>query len=130
MTENLKKFVELNRKKKELKKQLKQLEDELKQLQEDVMEVFEEEGIDKISLDGYTIFLKRTLWAKAKNGDYVYTVTKMKEYGLGDYVQEKFSTQAVSAYVREMEQEDPEEFEKLKEIFDISEVIQPQVKKL
>lgn len=76
------------------------------QLQETLLEQFAEEGIQKITVDGTTTYLRRELWARVEPGATREQVVEgLKACGMGQFVHEAFNTQTVSAWLRDLERE-------------------------
>jgi hypothetical protein len=90
----------------ELKLELAPLEDKLKALQPELVAEFERSGDQRRTVDGKTAYLHRQLWVYAAEGKPKDAVmAAMKEAGLGDYVNETFNIQSVSAFARELEKD-------------------------
>ena len=143
-TTNLKRFAELEQKKKERSDELDHIKKELKQLEAEIMDTFLEEGIRKFTVSvktesgdtiDRTLYLHRQLWAgyqKGENGNGKAALTAaLEQEGLSDLVKKDFNTQSLSAYIREFDEggEDPEDIkaklpEGLQENIKISEVNQ------
>ena len=97
--EKLRRYVELDSRKRELKDELKTTNEEMRKLGEQLLNEFEHSGIQNINVDGVTIYIHRQLWAGAK--DKPAAIQALKKAGLVDYVAETFNTQSLSAWVRE-----------------------------
>ena len=95
---------------------------EATQLEEALLPQFEQGGLEKVSIDGRTVYLERKLWAKAKDGDKGAVCKALKRAHLGDYVEETFNTNSLSAYVRELDREGKPLGPSLREVLEISEV--------
>jgi len=100
-TAKLARFVEIEKARRELETRLEELKAERATLEEELLRQFQESGIDSMRVDGMTVYLKREIWAGAKDGDYERACRALREAGLDQYVQERFNTQSLSAYVRE-----------------------------
>lgn len=65
----LKPFVDLTKKKALLTQQLADTKAWLAKLEPEIVEQFQEEGVQSMNCDGYTIYINRKIWASAANGD-------------------------------------------------------------
>jgi hypothetical protein len=100
----LDRFVEVTNELRELDNRSKELRSEREGLEQELLSEFEELGSSSIRLQGKTVYVHRQLWANARDGDYDRACAALIEAGLGEFVQERFNTQTVSAYVRELDQ--------------------------
>ena len=96
-------FVTLTLAKRELEAQLKAKKEEIAETEEHVLDVFAKLGVAALNIAGHTLSPRITLWAGAVNGDYPSACAALKEAGLQDFVQERFNTNSLSSYVRELE---------------------------
>ncbi len=78
--------------------------------------------MERVSIDGRTVYVERKLWAKAKDGDKPSVCKALKRCRLGDYVEETFNTNSLSAYVRELDREGRQMPPSLVAVLDVSEV--------
>ena len=97
----LKRFVELEKERREVETRLKSIKEEAKSLTEAILGDFEEAGMTKATIDGVTVYVQRTLWAKALEGDYERACEALRQAGLDVYVHERFNVNSLSAFVRE-----------------------------
>jgi len=104
--DKLTEWVELEKRRRELKEELAQIEERQKELEEPVMDFMAQMGLERVRINGMTVYIRRELWAGAVDGDYEKACKALKEAGLGDYVQERFNTQSLSAYIREADKEE------------------------
>ena len=61
-------------------------------------------GIKSMNVDGTTVYVERTLWGSAKDGNNPGLCLALKELGHGDMVKEGVNAQTFSAYIREQEE--------------------------
>lgn len=107
-TQRARRFIELTSRKRAIDAEKREIQKELDDLETEILDEFADEGIDRISVDGYTIGLRRDIWARpAKDPDTGETlrdaaVNALRAAGLDDYVKEDFNVQSLSAYVREL----------------------------
>ena len=79
--------------------------DELQTLHDELVQEFQTQRIHTITLGkkGYTVYMQRKLWAKAKDGDKPRACETLKQLeDWADVVEETFNTQTLSARVREL----------------------------
>ena len=81
---NAKKFVDLTRQKREINQHLKELNEQLAQLEEWVLEDLTTTGVDRMSVDGMTVYTQNQLRCSAKNHEQL--TRKLLEYGMGDLI--------------------------------------------
>ena len=72
-------------------------------VENEMLESFRNKGIDDIHVDGRVcVYLSRQLWAKVVDGNHARACTALRAAGLDDLIEEKFNTNTLSAYVREL----------------------------
>lgn len=91
-----------------LEEALKKAKKRLSEAEERGLQTCEREGIQKLSIDGTTVFLKRSLRASIKGGQRDQAVAAFEAEGLGDLVTHTMNAQTLSAYVREREKQGEE----------------------
>jgi len=107
-TERARRFIALTARKRAIDAERREITKELDTLETAILDEFAEHGIDRIALDGYTLGLRRDIWARpAKDPDTGETlrdaaINALRAAGLNDYVREDFNVQSLSAYVREL----------------------------
>jgi len=121
-TEELKRFVALEERRRQLETEIDTVKAEAAELEQRLLPEFERGGLEKISIDGRTVYLERKLWAKAKDGDKAVVCKALKRAHLGDFVEETFNTNSLSAYVRELDREERPLPPTLHGVLEISEV--------
>jgi hypothetical protein len=121
-TDELKRFVALEERRRQLEAEIDAIKAEAAQLEESLLPQFEQTGLEKVSIDGRTVYIERKLWAKAKDGDKAAVCKALKRAHLGDYVEETFNTNSLSAYVRELDREGRPLPPSLREVLEVSEV--------
>jgi len=101
--EELNEFLDLDDRKRKLKTELKEVEDRMSEIESDLLEKFADAGVSSIKSDrGKTVYLHAQYWAGLGEGsDYDMACDALCESGLEPYVQRRFNTQSLSAYVRE-----------------------------
>ena len=121
-TDELKRFVALEERRRQLEAEVDTIKAEATELEQRLLPQFEQEGFEKISIDGRTVYVERKLWAKARDGNKAAVCKALKRARLGDYVEETFNTNSLSAYVRELDREERRLPPSLREVLEVSEV--------
>ena len=98
-TEILKEFVALETEKAKLKSRLGEIDLRRADLSDSIKDSLLDEGIDKITIHGRTIFLKKTIWAKIESTREE-VIEALKKANLEEYVTTGFNSQSLSAYIR------------------------------
>lgn len=102
-------FAELETRKKELEAELNEVKKELDEIGGEngyLLDQMIQAGVEKLNVNGRTLYIHRQLWAGAVDGDYDAACDGLEEAGLGDYVQRRFNVHSLSAYFRERYNED------------------------
>ena len=101
-TAELKEFVSLEKEKADLKQQLKQVQERLDELDRKLTEQFLQDGMESSKIDGRTVYLRRDIYASAKEGCREAVVAALKACQLSQYVREDYNAKSVEAMVREL----------------------------
>lgn len=117
----LRQFVQWEKERDDLESRLKTVKESISQIEDNLLKEFEKDGISKATVDGLTIYIQRKLWASAKDGNYEATCAALRECGMAQYVQERFNTNSISAYVREAEKNGIEVPKALQDTLTVSE---------
>ena len=96
----MKRYAKLEKAKAALSAAMDRVEAKLEPLREAVTDELIDAGIEKMTVDGRTIFIKHDIWAKLlkTRAD---AIKALKEAELDEYVAENFNMNSLSAYVRE-----------------------------
>lgn len=96
-------FVELTMRKRDLERQLRAVKEQIEPLAAQLLDEFSSEGVSgkRHEGTGRMVSISRKVWARAADGDKPAACEALKDAGLGDYVQEGFNTNSLSAYFRE-----------------------------
>ncbi len=121
-TEELRRFVALEERRRQLEAEIETVKAQTSELEQALLPQFEQSGMERVSIDGRTVYIERKLWAKAKDGDKPAVCKALKRCRLGDYVEETFNTNSLSAYVRELDREGRPLPPSLATVLDVSEV--------
>lgn len=99
-------FIELDEQRKGKEGEIDKIKERMTELEPLIMERFENAGMQSMkSKQGTVIYIRRDLWAGAKDGAEVLLLESLKAVGLGDMVKEKCNTSTLSAYIREQEKD-------------------------
>lgn len=102
-------YVELRRRQSELESEASGVKEEADQIEQRLLEDFAEQGVDRMSVNGHTVYLHRQLWARVPEGvTRAEVVEALEEAGLGHFVRRQYNTQTVSAWLRDLEREEEE----------------------
>ena len=102
----VKTYVKLRRRQAELIAEHDGIKEQANELQTELLAEFGNDGIQKLTVDGSTVFLHRQVWVSTKEGKMGEAVKALQDNGLGHFVKESFSTQTLSAHYRELEREE------------------------
>jgi hypothetical protein len=94
-------FGALVKEKRDLEAELRRVKDEMGTLEPLVLDEMQNNQMDRMHLDGQTIYMHRILTSKAKGGNRNAVVAALKAEGLGDLVAEGYNANSLSAWVRE-----------------------------
>lgn len=122
-------FVRLQDRKRELEKELKGVKEDIEMVQSILLSQFEKAGVDSVRAGGFTIYLERTLWAGAVDGDNEALMKALKRAKLGVYVKTSVNTQSLSAYARELDRNGKKPPPSLRPHLKISEVFKVKARK-
>lgn len=109
--ETLKEFVRKKRELNELEDEASDLKEELKDLKDEVLDIFREDSIDRVSVDGHTAYLHTRDWASINKS----TVREHGEDKVRETLMEigadpdelmypKINTQSLSSFVNEQKE--------------------------
>ena len=111
-TTSIKSLINLTRRKKEIDTELKEIEREIRFLGPQIVEDMIDNEMQKLTIDGATVYLRTQLWARATRDDpdseYASEFEQeraceaLEAAGLGDLVKPRFNVHSLSAEVRRM----------------------------
>lgn len=105
-TEELRAYAEVVLEQRRLERELRRVKDARDAMKQPIMDAFSAAGVQRMTIDDKTIYLRRQIWAGADEGDYVSACAALRAAGLEEYVHERFNTNSVSALFREWDRED------------------------
>jgi hypothetical protein len=97
----VRRFVALQKERADLKARLQLIEEELAPLATLIGDAFEASGTRRERVDGLTVYLAYTTWARPKHGDMRRLVAALRETEWRDLVTETVNIATLSAAVRE-----------------------------
>jgi hypothetical protein len=122
-TDHLKRFVALEERRRDLETEVDRIKAEAAALEQQLLPEFEQSGMERVSIDGRTVYVERKLWAKAKDGGNKAAACQvLRACGLDDYVEETFNTNSLSAFVRELDREGKPLTPSLAAVLEINEI--------
>lgn len=126
MLELVRELAQLTESKRELEAELRQIETRLEPLREQVVDGMLQQGVSKLTLDGWTVYLSHTTYAGiAEGADANAVIDVLRQIGLADVV--TLGTQRLSALLRrEPLETQPEE---LRAVVRTYERVTPNVKR-
>ena len=112
-TENLRRYVHLKDQISKVDTDLSELKKQAGELEQELLDELSDDGINKITVDGRTVYMRRELWARKEQGVEGYEVAQaVMKAGLDEYVQPKVNMQSLSAFVRDLDRaEEPLPYE-------------------
>jgi hypothetical protein len=120
---HVKEYAKLESKRQKLGADLDAIKARQEELREAVLEYFSRQGIDKLSLEGRTLYVREELWAGREDGvSNEEAASALEAAGLGDYAGIRINTQKLSAYVRELARNEEEIPAPLKGVIKVSQV--------
>lgn len=128
--EVVREYTKLNRRKRELEAELDAVKEQKAKVEERLLEEFSLDNVDRITLDGHTVYLHRQVWAALEEGATKEDVIEgFRAAGLEHFVSETYSHQTVSAWLRELEREGEELPEELDGLLGTSEKFSVRVRR-
>ena len=100
--EKIKRIIQLKKELDELDAKTKKLKAEFDALEPEVISYLEQEGLDRVTMDGKTVSVRRQLWASV-NKENPFALDILRDQGLADFIEEKVNSQRISGFVREFE---------------------------
>lgn len=107
-TADVRQYVALRRRVKELESQIKGVKEEADQLEQQLLEAFASESVDRITVDGQTVYLRTQRFGALQEGatkDDVVDALESDQHSRG-LVSKGFNWNSVHAHVRELVGED------------------------
>ena len=125
----VRRYTTLRQRERERKAEAGALKEEADALEQEILEQFAAEGIDSVRIDGKTVYLHRTLWARTeKDVDREAVCGALQEIGLGHFVSETYNANTLSAWMRDLDREGEELPTELKGLVKGEEVYQVRVR--
>lgn len=122
-------FAALVGEKKRLEAELRQVKDRIAEEQEPLLEYLIEQGLRSIKTDeGRTTYIHRAVYVGAKETDYDRACAAFEAAGLGEFVQQRFNSNTVSAWYREATADGGKIPAELEAVLDVTERVSLRVK--
>lgn len=97
-----KEYAELSKEKRKIEADLERIKNRLAEIEPMLLDMWAEAGLNKITVDGVSMFIHTQLWAGVADGaTREDAVNGLKAAGLGDFVTENYNSNSLSAYFRE-----------------------------
>ncbi len=126
---SLRTYAKLDKERRTLNARLKKLDTLIEETSHAVLDHFQKIGIDRVTVDGVTIYVRRQLWAGREDGVTVdEACTALKDAGLPEYAHERVNTQSLSAFVRELDAAGKPLPAELQGVIKVSEVFKVQTR--
>ena len=128
METKIRHFIKLLKLKKEFAKQVKENQTAINWIEPEIRNYFGDQGIERMTKDGMTIYIKRDLFAAIKDDQdgvpysHDQCVETLKMAGLGLYCEEKVKISGLTAYFRELDEDETDIPDNLREKFEVKEV--------
>ena len=98
------KYIRLHTEKKITESALERITAEVKALEEELLPLFEQGSVDRMGALGKTVYIHRQLWPRNTVSSET-TTAALKASGLDALVREKYNSNSLAAYVREVRKE-------------------------
>lgn len=98
--EKLARFVAKTKRRKELEEELSTIKEELEGLESTLRQQFAQGGVQRITVDGMTVYLHRAV--RAKYADKAAAVQALLDSGHDDYVKPDFNFNSVSSLISDL----------------------------
>lgn len=108
MNEQWKAYAEADQKKRAAELALKEAKAVMEELEPMLLDAMAEEGIDRISINGVTYYPTRRMYVGPDTEagfDKIAVASVLKAVGLGTFVKSDYNTNSLSAYIRELADE-------------------------
>jgi len=100
----MRRFIKLDQELKTNKEKEEKLKEQRREVEARIIASMEKAGVQRVTQDGHTVYIRRELWASAPGPEGVST---LKEAGYEEFIREGVVSQSLSAWVRERAREHP-----------------------
>jgi hypothetical protein len=104
MDKRMKMYVDLLKQSKDLDERLKKVKSSMAEIEPLVLEYFVDNGVDRITIEGVTLYPKSQIWASVPE----LALDDLRIAGHSDLIEEKVNSSRISALIREMVKEIPD----------------------
>lgn len=103
--DDIKRFIAIKKELDDIAIQEAELKRERQELEQIILAEFEEQGVQNMRVDGRTVSLVRTIYARAntETGGTEALAQVLRENGLADLVKDSVNANTLASYVRELE---------------------------
>ena len=115
----VKQFAELKRQEADLRGQLETVEKARKLLEQQVIDAYAEAGVQKLTVDGATVYLRRDVYPSYPQGKEAAVALLAADPAHQDIVQQTINHQTVCALLREQDGNYPAEWQGIIEVADV-----------
>lgn len=115
----VKQFAELKRQEADLRGQLETVEKARKLLEQQVIDAYAEAGVQKLTVDGATVYLRRDVYPSYPAGKEAAIALLAADPAHQDIVQQTINHQTVCALLREQDGNYPAEWQGIIEVADV-----------
>lgn len=102
----VRKYLQLRVREDELKQRGGAVKEEADRLEQQLMEVFAQQSIDRMTMDGHTVYLHSQMWASAKDGQKPELIAALDACGMDHLAQRSLNSNTLSALVREYDNDE------------------------
>jgi hypothetical protein len=105
--ERVREYARLRAERSELEDRLAEIKANLEMLEPIALDYFQAHGVDRVSLDGVTLYLRRKVWAEKREGvTSEQAVNALHRFGFEDFSRHTVDWQGLSALFRERDREE------------------------
>ena len=99
-----KRYTELDHERRELEEKLKEVKDELSELDAELQSAMAEDGVDKMTINGLTLYVRREIRGGARDGDKRRMIQAFRDAGMEDMVasREEIPWKRLTSYLTEL----------------------------
>jgi len=123
--ELIKKYIEIKTHLKHHSSEADKFKAQAIELEEQIIEEFNQDGINRITVDGKTVYVSKTIWPKIIDKQKAIDILKASEYS--HYISESYNTKQLASLLRELVEEEGKLPDSFAGYIEISEVYKPKM---
>ena len=123
--ELIKEYIEIKTKLKEHTTEADRYKAIALELEDKIIEEFNQDGINRITVEGKTVYISKTIWPKIVDKQKAIDILKASEYS--HYVSESYNTKQLAALLRELVEDEGKLPDSFAGYIEISEVFKPKM---